>query len=279
MPRTIAALYDSRLEAEFARSRLVSRLKARSPRIIGKDTAGAVDGLDISPAAAEDYREGIANGAHLLVAEVPSGSKPERVIELLEEAMGHGADRAAARTWGDSDRGVQVEVRDEPSIRDAGTEPDSPAPAFFKDERAAASPPRRGPPPAIAVEAPVEAPRLSANEEQLRVGNPAVARGGARVRSITREVPAEEQVSLDQEQIIVETRPSGRQLTEAEIEAGGLFKERVFEVAEMREEPVVTKIAVVRDEIIVRKTVNQRTETVRDTVSRTDVEVEDLAVR
>ena len=44
----------------------------------------------------------------------------------------------------------------------------------------------------------------------------------------------------------------------------------------MREEPVVTKIAVVREEVIVRKTMQERTETIRDTVRQTEVEVEDL---
>jgi stress response protein YsnF len=60
------------------------------------------------------------------------------------------------------------------------------------------------------------------------------------------------------------------------MEAGGLFKERVFEIAEMREEPVVTKIAVVHEEVIVRKIVKERTETIRDSVRQTQVEVEDL---
>jgi stress response protein YsnF len=103
-----------------------------------------------------------------------------------------------------------------------------------------------------------------------------MVRGGARVRSYTRDESAEEQVSLDEENIEIENRPSGRELSPQEIEDGGLFSDRIFEITQMREEPVVTKVAVVREEIIVRKTIRKRTETVRDNLRRTHVEVEDL---
>ena len=53
--------------------------------------------------------------------------------------------------------------------------------------------------------------------------------------------------------------------------------DRVIEIAQMREEPVIEKEAFVREEVIVRKTVQERTETVRDTVRRTDFEREELS--
>ncbi len=96
------------------------------------------------------------------------------------------------------------------------------------------------------------------------------------MRSLTRESAAEEQVALRDEVVEIESRPTERRLTDRELEAGGLFKERAIEIAEMREEPVVTKVAVVHEEVIVRKTVKERTETIRDTVRHTEVEVEDL---
>ena len=96
------------------------------------------------------------------------------------------------------------------------------------------------------------------------------------MRSFTREAAAEEQVTLRDEVVEVDSRVVGRRLTDSEVEAGELFKERVFEIAEMREEPVVTKEAVVREEVIVRKVVKPRTETIRDTVRHTQIEVEDL---
>jgi stress response protein YsnF len=56
---------------------------------------------------------------------------------------------------------------------------------------------------------------------------------------------------------------------------GQAFRERTVDVTTHREEPVVSKEARVKEEIVVRKEADQRTETVRDTVRRTEVEVED----
>src|SRR3954468_1187420 len=107
MTRTIAALYDSRAEAEFARSRLVSRVKARSPTIIGKDTISALDGVEIQSSDKDSYREQLRAGGHLLVAEAPSGVEADRIIALLEEAVGHTDVRAG------SSAGVRVEFPSE----------------------------------------------------------------------------------------------------------------------------------------------------------------------
>src|SRR3569833_1257762 len=103
MTRTIAALYNSLAEAEFARSRLVSRVKARSPTIIGKDTIGALDSVDIQSSDKDFYRDKLRGGGHLLVAQAPTGIEPDRIIDLLEEAVGHSDLRA------DSPAGVRVE--------------------------------------------------------------------------------------------------------------------------------------------------------------------------
>ena len=54
------------------------------------------------------------------------------------------------------------------------------------------------------------------------------------------------------------------------------FREGTIEVTETSEVPVVAKEARVVEEVVVGKTATDRTETVRDTVRRTDVEVEDL---
>jgi stress response protein YsnF len=96
------------------------------------------------------------------------------------------------------------------------------------------------------------------------------------MRAFTRETPAEADVDLNEEIVEVESRPSGRRVEDADVEPAGVFTERVFEFAEMREEPVITKEAFVREELIIRKKVNARTETIHDTVRHTEVEVEDL---
>ena len=56
---------------------------------------------------------------------------------------------------------------------------------------------------------------------------------------------------------------------------GDAFKERTIEVEERGEEAVVSKEARVVEEVVVRKEADQRTETVSDTVRKTEVDVED----
>ena len=57
----------------------------------------------------------------------------------------------------------------------------------------------------------------------------------------------------------------------------GAFEERVVEVRETAEEPVVAKTARVTEEVVVGREATERTETVRDTVRREEVEVTDNA--
>lgn len=54
----------------------------------------------------------------------------------------------------------------------------------------------------------------------------------------------------------------------------GAFEERTVEVHQTAEEPVVNKTARVAEEVVVRKDVTERTETVRDDVRREEVEVQ-----
>jgi hypothetical protein len=54
------------------------------------------------------------------------------------------------------------------------------------------------------------------------------------------------------------------------------FKEGTIEVTETHEEPVVTKEARVVEEVVIETDVREHTETVRDTVRRTEVDVEPL---
>jgi uncharacterized protein (TIGR02271 family) len=110
-------------------------------------------------------------------------------------------------------------------------------------------------------------------EEELQVGKRAVNRGGVRVFSRVVEKPVEERVQLREENVSVERRPVNRNLSAGENAA---FKEDVIEVRETDEEAVVAKQARVVEEVVVRKDVEQRTETVRDTVRRTEVNVENL---
>jgi len=110
-------------------------------------------------------------------------------------------------------------------------------------------------------------------EEELQVGKRAVETGGVRVKSQVREVPVEEEVRLREEHVNVERRPVNRPATTADLNA---FKEGSIEVKETQEQAVVSKDARVVEEVHVSKNVDERTEKVRDTVRRTDVEVEPM---
>jgi uncharacterized protein (TIGR02271 family) len=108
-------------------------------------------------------------------------------------------------------------------------------------------------------------------EEQLRVGKRQANQGRVRIRSFVVETPVQEQVSLREEHVHVERRPVDRAVTGDE----NLFQERTIEAEERSEEAVVSKQTRVKEYLVIRKDVEERTETVSDTVRRTEVDVED----
>lgn len=110
-------------------------------------------------------------------------------------------------------------------------------------------------------------------EEELSVGKRQVQGGGARIHTRITERPVEEQVTLREENVTVERHAVDRAVTDADM----AFKEQNFEVTETSEVPVISKTARVVEEVVVGKTATEHTETVRDTVRRTDVDVEDVA--
>ena len=114
---------------------------------------------------------------------------------------------------------------------------------------------------------------LPVMEEQLIVGKREVQQGGIRAYSRIVEKPVEETVELRQEHVQVERRPVDRPVAPRELDT---FKEGTIEMTELTEEPVVTKQARVIEEVVLHKDVEQRTETTRDTVRHTDVQVEDI---
>jgi uncharacterized protein (TIGR02271 family) len=109
-------------------------------------------------------------------------------------------------------------------------------------------------------------------EEELQVGKREVERGGVRVESRVEEKPVAAEVQLREERVHVERHPVDRPVTDAD----AAFREGTLEVTERAEEPVVAKTARVVEEVVVGKQVEEHTETVRDTVRRTDVDVQEI---
>jgi uncharacterized protein (TIGR02271 family) len=110
-------------------------------------------------------------------------------------------------------------------------------------------------------------------EEQLQVGKREVERGGVRLQTQVTETPVEENVELREEHVNVERRPVDYTFHGTESEA---FQESLVEIREAYEELVVKKKARVVEEVVVNKDVEQRTETVHETLRRTDVNVEPI---
>lgn len=114
-------------------------------------------------------------------------------------------------------------------------------------------------------------------EEELVVGKSKLATGGVRVTSSVEERPVEETVTLREERVSAEERPVDRELSAEEAEAA--FEEKSVEAIGTTEEAKVSKKARVVGEVAVNKAVEEREETVRDTVRKTDVDVEEVGAK
>lgn len=273
MTRPVFALFGSRPEVEAARTRLASDVEVEWSRMLAKDTAAALEDLKLEPNQAKIYREALLRGDHLLVAKVARGEDPKRVVRALSEPGEAEADLVEAQLGyavesPESSPAEQVDTATKPSaddVRVAETTPPAPPPAVAVAGDSGEW--RRAEEPAE-IKAHVREPDVPvaknpAERERLQVGEPEVVRAGARLEP----VPAAP----------IGNQAPGRRVSYAEVEALGLLKDRTIEVVEMREEPVIAKEVVMREEVIVRKTISERTETIRDSVRRTQVEVEDLS--
>jgi uncharacterized protein (TIGR02271 family) len=107
-------------------------------------------------------------------------------------------------------------------------------------------------------------------EESLAVRKRAVSGPTTRLRRFVVETPVQEQVNLRDEAVTIEHRSvtDGRPVGTAD------FTDKVIEMTETTEEPVISKTAHVIEEVSLRKNVTDRVETVSDTLRRDEVEIE-----
>jgi hypothetical protein len=115
--------------------------------------------------------------------------------------------------------------------------------------------------------------RIPVVEEDVHVGKRERVKGGVRVYSEMRERPVEKKVDLREEHVDVQRRPVDRPANLGDLDA---FQEGTIELRETVEEPVVEKVARVKEEVVVGKDVGHRQETIRENVRSTDVHVERL---
>jgi stress response protein YsnF len=113
-------------------------------------------------------------------------------------------------------------------------------------------------------------------EEDIAVGKRSYQRGGVRVYTHVVDKPVEEKVRLRDERVYVDRQAVDRPATADDLRGR---QDQVMEVKEFAEEPVMEKRARVVEEVRIGKDVSDRTETVRDSVRRTEVDVQPLAAR
>lgn len=258
MSRTITAMFDSRSEAEAARARLTeSRIDAERVRILDQTHgSGGADGRDegfwdtlksafMPEEDSHAYEEGMRRGGYLVCAQVDEREADE-AIRILDSSSPVDFDRRQEDWKADGWQGYAGSARSNMPGAAGGTR-----------DRA------------------VEEEHIPILEEELRVGKREVARGGARVRSYITETPVHEEVNLREEHVSVERRPVNETLERGALDRDGdLLRDRSVEMTERSEEAVVGKEARVREELVVKKTAEQRTEQIDDTVRRTEVDVD-----
>src|SRR5215217_5213143 len=206
---------------------------------------GALTGAGIDEADAHTYAEGIRRGGTLVTIRAEE-AQANRVIDILDDEGTVNVDDRAAAWRKEGWDGRYAPERRLGTTGVTGTRKVAPV-GTDREER------------------------IPVAEERLNVGKREVNQGRVRVRSYVVETPVQEQVNLRQEHVSVERRPADRAMTGKE----NLFQERTIEATEKAEQAVVSKQARVKEEVVVKKGVDQRTETVSDTVRRTEVEVDD----
>ncbi len=118
-----------------------------------------------------------------------------------------------------------------------------------------------------------ESKKIPVIKEDIEIGKREVESGGARVRSRIVERPVEESIRLRQERVNVERNPVDRPASDSDFSN---FEEKDIEMVERSEVPVVNKQARVVEEVSLNKEVEEKKETVKDTVRNTEVDVDEL---
>ncbi len=285
MSRTLTALFDSRADAEAAKSRLeaasidisgvhvhdqASTGYSESTAYSSHDDKGFWSNLKGAFLPDEDrhtYEEGIKRGGALLTAEVDENDADE-AVRVLESANTIDLDDRS-NSWRESGwdyeksrgsstgTGAGIGAAVGSALGMGGSKGSDMSDRLTTDRTGD----RVG-----------NEERIDIVQEELVVGKREVNRGGVRVRSYMVETPVHEQVTLHEEHVEVERRPVDRKLGAADADA---FREREISMTETAEEAVVGKTARVVEEVVVRKEGSDRTETVDDTVRRTEVDIDD----
>ncbi len=249
MTKTITAYFDNPAMAERAAHALSIKVGGVRGEVYDTRRSGEMSALSLPEADRTVFQEGIRRGGAILHAQVPD-HQFEAAADILEADGAADIDereavwRREGWTGGTTAGSTAGLAQSDTSRQDFGTS----GTAQTGGEE-----------------------RIPVVEERLSVGKRETAHGRVRIRSYVVETPVEEQVTLREEHVSIERRPVAPPLAAGD----DAFRERTIEATEIDEEAVVSKEARVTEEVVVRKQAEERTETVSDTVRRTEVEVED----
>jgi uncharacterized protein (TIGR02271 family) len=272
--RNATAYFETRAAADAAVNDLVA---AGFPReqisVAGTGATGTTDNRSFWEELkdlflpAEDryaYAEGLRRGGFVVSVRTEE-TEYERVLEILDREGAVDLDKKEASWRGEGWTGYPGEEGEEgvAASAPAGRASQTDLSAMSSSETAAA--PRRAAAAAGAEEV------IPVSEEQLRVGKRDVSHGRVRIRSYVVETPVNEQVRLRSESVQVERKPVDRPVAAGD----ALFQDRVIEAEERGEEAVIAKDARVKEELTLRKTIDNRTQDISDTVRHTEVEIQD----
>ena len=249
MTKTITAYFDNPAMAERAAHELSVKVGGVRGEVYDTRRSGEMSALSLPEADRTVFQEGIRRGGAILHAQVPDHQFDAAADVLEADGAADIDEREAAWrregwTGGTTAGGTAGLARSDTSRQDFGTT----GTAQTGGEE-----------------------RIPIVEERLSVGKRETAHGRVRIRSYVVETPVQEQVTLREEHVSIERRPVAPPVAAGD----DAFRERTIEATESGEEAVVSKEARVTEEVVVRKTAEERTETVSDTVRRTEVDVED----
>ena len=222
MSRIVAALYNTRAEAETAQARLRTQLRTADVEILSQHDRASLSKFRFSPDDEKQYERALTGGDYLLCAKVPPAGDTAHIVRTLEGSSSVAQDAQSAAVTGQ-------------------------APELQNSERSDAMP-----------------------NTALFVGDAWIARGGAEVTYLGPDGTRQHVTRSAYEPTAT------RRFDEGELNSAGLLQERTVEASEMSEVPVIGRRAVVREEVVIRKTAEEQTETIRDTVRRTKAEVTDI---
>lgn len=301
--RTLTAMFDNRADAENARGRLASAGISDDDVTIHDQTSlgGRGDGVGTMGGATGDtdgmlerrdrdgdgdretgmwqsvknffsgdehvYEEGLRRGGFLLTARVDD-DRVDAATDILDVDGSVDLDQRSSEWrnegWQDADRDGTGVSRGDMRPGDATR-----ANTMVGQDRTGTDSDRLAQGGAMG-----EGQSIPLVEEQLSVGKRETSRGGVRVRSYVVETPVHEDVRLRTERVEVERRPVTGAQAMAPGDVDAMLREQTVEVRETSEEAVVSKTAVVREEVAISKTVDERVERIDDTVRRTEVDIE-----